>query len=187
MTNTANEGEELLKRVAEGEESAFRLLFYRWHPILSAHIFRITESWEITEEIVHDVFLKIWQTRETLFDVKNFRAYLMAISKNHALNALMKISREQIYLQQYQKDLPSLQIAEQAPDPYTLIDEAIDQLSPRQKEVYLLTRHKRLSYQQTASALGIGRETVKTHLENAVKNIRIFVSSRLSFLITLAF
>ncbi|WP_372490119.1 RNA polymerase sigma factor [Chitinophaga sedimenti] len=60
-------------------------MFHQWQPFLSTHIYRITESRELTEEIVQDAFLKIWQTRETLPDVRNFRSYLIVISKHQGI------------------------------------------------------------------------------------------------------
>lgn len=184
MTNTsAYDENELFPAVASGDEQAFRQLFTYWQPFLSDHIHRLTESPELTEEIVHDVFLKIWQSRETLEEVRSFKAYLLVMSRNHALNALQKKAREAVSLQQYEKDFSVLQQDDPKKYYYSLIDEAIDQLSPRQKEVYLLIRHQRMTYQQAAASLGIGRESVKSHLENAVKHISRFVKSRITLLV----
>ena len=55
---------------------------------------RIAESRPLTQEIVQDVFLKIWQTRDTLSEIQNFKGYLLVVSKNMAINALQKIARE---------------------------------------------------------------------------------------------
>lgn len=186
VTNQLSE-KELLFNVAAGDQDAFRRLFELWYPFLDTHIYRITRLKPLTQEIVQDVFLKIWNTRETLTGVRHFRSYLLVVSRNHALNALQKIAREYAQMQRW--------VAEQQPesgDPdaratcYSLIDEAIDQLSPRQKEIYLLHRHQRLTYHQVAAQLGIGRETVKYHLEKATEAISRYVNDRLSTAIMLA-
>ena len=96
----------LLKEVAGGSEQAFTTLFHRWQPFLATHIYRITESAVITEEIVQDVFLKIWQTRESLGEVQHFKAYLLVVSKNHALNTLQKIARDFARQQEYVQTQP---------------------------------------------------------------------------------
>lgn len=177
---------ELLAAIAAGNEAAFSDLFRHWQPFLAAHIFRVTESKHITEEIVQDVFLKIWQTRETLSEIQNFKGYLLVVSKNMAINALQKVAREFKNLDKYTKES---KIGEEEVDPsgyyYSLIDEAIDQLSSRQKEVYLLHRHQRLTYQQIADQLGIGKESVKTHIELAVKNISGYVKGKVAMLVIL--
>lgn len=176
---------ELLARVAAGEEAAFSRLFHEWQPFLSTHIFRITESRELTAEIVQDVFMKIWESREALSEVRNFKAYLLVISKNHALNAMRKVTREFERWVRYAKDTK----AEDNPDPqaayYSLIDEAISQLSERQRDIYILSRHERLSRMEIARRLGISPESVKTHLKLAIDNITRYVKGRLAAVIIL--
>lgn len=176
----------LFKLVAAGDQAAFSELFYEWHPFLASHIFRIIESKPVTEEIVQDVFLKIWETREKLSGILNFRGYLLTISKNMAINALQKKAREFRILEKYAKE--SSVVEEIDPDAayYSLIDEAIDYLSPRQKEIYLLHRHRRMTYQEIADHLGIGKESVKTHLQLAVSAISKGVNVKISMFIILA-
>lgn len=173
---------ELLLQVAAGNEAAFTRLFHHWHPFLATHIYRITESVPITEEIVQDVFLKIWEARKTLAEVRNFRSYLLVASKNHALNALQKIAREFRYKEKYWKENQAEPV--ENPDGmsvyYSLVDEAIDKLSSRQKEVYLLHYHGRFTCKEIAERLGIGRESVKTHLGLAVAAISKHVNLKLA-------
>ncbi len=176
----------LLQAVAAGNEQAFTQLFHQWQPFLATHIYRITESKELAEEIVQDVFLKIWQHRETLSAVQNFKAYLVVVSKNHALNVLKKISLELKNHKQWVKENTG---TEHLPDPrvpyYSLLDEAVNSLSARQKQVYQLHRQQRLTYEQIARQLGISRESVKTHIGLAVKNITAYVQGRLELYIAL--
>lgn len=172
--------QELLHRVAQGDEDAFRSLYYQFQPFLATHIFRITGSRELSEEIIQDVFLKIWQTRENLYDIRSFKAYLLVVSKNHALNALKKIAREFSLQSDFARQNKSTESEDHKSKYYSLLDEAIDNLSARQKEVYLLSRHERMTYQQIADKIGIGKESVKTHIELAIKNISEYVKKRLS-------
>lgn len=173
---------ELLQRTAEGDEAAFAQLYKHWQPAVSAFIFRISRSKEVTAEIVQDVFLKIWMTRETLAAVNNFKSYLFIISRNHAINAFKKHLRENKELNAWllikeqgeRSDAPDIRFSANS-----LIDEAIDKLSPRQKEIYLMHRHERLSYKEIAQKLGIGRESVKTHLQLAVKAITAFLKAHM--------
>lgn len=173
----------LLLKVAGGDESAFAHLFEQWHPMLAAYIYRVTRSREMAAEIVQDVFLKIWISRETLGSVNNFKAYLLIVSRNHAINALRKSMRELQQKKNWQKEnLPLPPGPEENPDAilYSVIDEAIDQLSSRQKEVFLLHRYQRLTYHRIAEKLGIGRESVKTHMELATKAITRYIRRRIT-------
>jgi RNA polymerase sigma-70 factor (ECF subfamily) len=178
---------DILKDIAAGSSKAFRALYSQWEPTLSSFIFQVTRSKIITAEIVQDVFLKIWMTRESLVEVKDFKAYLFVISKNRAINALKKSLADLERMKKYASEVPFNEQPEDDNDqiPFTLIDEAIDQLSPRQKEIFLLHRHERYSYREIAEQLGIGKESVKTHLSLAIKSIKNHIENKIALIILL--
>lgn len=186
LENVYNDNE-LLLLIAQGDEKAFVVFFKQWQPFLATHIFRITDSRELAEEIVQDVFLKIWITRETLTEVKNIKAYLVTVSRNHAINELNRIVRGWGKIQSLNESaLPDkyVEADENVPDiKYAFLDEAIDQLPPRQKQIYLLNRHERLSYNEIAGKLGLGRESVKRNLQLASRTITKIIKAKLTLLI----
>ena len=177
-----------LKDIAAGSSKAFRALYARWEPTLSSFIFQVTRSKVLTAEIVQDVFLKVWMTRESLIDVKDFKAYLFVISKNRAINALKKSLADLERMKKYASEVPfneQLEDDDNEQLTFTLIDEAIDQLSPRQKEIFLLHRHERYSYREISEKLGIGKESVKTHLSLAIKSIKNHIENKIALIILL--
>ena len=153
----------------------------QWHQLLAGYLFRITESRELTEDLVQEVFLKIWVARESLAEVRHFRPYLLAMSRNHAYDALKKQLKEQTLQRIWMRE--TAEDSRESEDPEickaALIDAAIDSLPPRRKEVYLLSRHERLTYQEIATRLGISRESVKTHIELAISGISRFIREHL--------
>lgn len=174
---------ELLLKVAEGNEIAFRQLFQQWHQLLAGYVLRITESRETTEEIVQDVFLKIWMTREVLGEIQDFKHYLLVVSRNQSFDVLKRQLKETKKKRNWERENQQLVPTDNAPDDYSsLIDEAIDNLPTRRKEVYLLSRHERLSYQEIADKLSISRESVKTHLKLASSSISTYIRSRMLIL-----
>lgn len=169
---------QLLLKVAAGDERAFRALFEKHHGLLASHILRITRWKELTEEIVQDVFLKIWMSRETLSEIQDLRAYLYIVSKNYALDSLKKVARERVTFSDadwafVEKSMVSVESED--PGPLGLIDEAIDRLPPQQKKVYLLSRRERKKYSEIAEQLGLSRETVKKYLQLATESISSYV------------
>ncbi len=174
-------------RISAGDEAAFTQLFNHWHQLLAGYVYRITESRELTEEIMQDVFLKIWITRETLSEIQNFKHYLIVVSRNQCFDVLKKQLKESVRKRDYEKDQKlSVAGASEQPDYSSLIDQAIENLPARRKEVYLLSRHERLSYQEVADKLGISKESVKTHLKLASQSITEFIRSRLFLVFLLA-
>lgn len=175
--------------VAGGSEIAFRNLYNKWQPVLSTFIFRISKSRDISAEIVQDVFLKIWNNRKGLTEIDNFKSYLFVACKNHALNALRKSMREIQLLVEIETDIENRTFHSNDDDNssyFILLDESIDKLSKRQKEIYLLHKHERLTYQQIADKLGIGKESVKTHLDLAIKSIYKSLKNRIAIFLILS-
>jgi RNA polymerase sigma-70 factor (ECF subfamily) len=181
--------QELLQRVSEGNELAFRQIFDNYHHLLGAHIFRLTDSMETAEEIVQDVFIKMWDNREELRDIRNLKAYLFVISRNQALNALKKSLREQKHYQKWQTEQQvSENLDNQEPvfnNHYHLLDLAINQLPPQQQKVYLMSRHERLKYAEIAMKMNISRETVKKYLQLAVGFISSYLRENTYLLVLL--
>ncbi|WP_031530168.1 RNA polymerase sigma factor [Dyadobacter crusticola] len=172
---------EVLRRVSEGDERAFASLFNHYHQRLGVHIFRITRSEELAAEVVQDVFLKIWLNKELLAEVQSFPVYLYVVSKNAALNCLKKVASESARTVDIDLHSEHFPIAETAEEDhrYLLIDEAIDLLPPQQKQVYLLSRHQRLSYAEIAGQMNISRETVKKYLQIATGSISSHIRNKL--------
>jgi RNA polymerase sigma-70 factor (family 1) len=179
--------QDLLARVALGDEPAFGALFRAHHQQLGTHIYRITDSVELAEEVVQDVFLKIWLNRATLTKVQNFKAYLFVVSKNHALNCLRKLAKERVGQVTIEENTLALQLADVS-DPdfyYSLLDKAINHLPPQQQKVYLLSRHNRLKYDEIANQMGLSRETVKKYLQASTLSITNFLHSNIDVPLTI--
>jgi RNA polymerase sigma-70 factor (family 1) len=166
---------ELLMAVAEGSEIAFRKLYLKYHHKLGAFIYRLTGSLETSEEIVQDVFLKIWNNRGHLSTIKSFKAYLFIVSKNQALNCLKKAVADRVKFLRvgnyYQELYKVGETAGEEIDKYALLDEAIEKLPEQQKKVFILSRHQRLTYNEIAKEMNLSPETVKKYLKIATASI----------------
>lgn len=149
-THSINDVKGLLVQVAEGNEQAFAQLFKLHYNQLGDFIYRITDSKHLTQEIVQDVFLKIWVNRSTLPAIGCFKAYLMVVARNHAYNCLKQIAREKSRQKQWTDTVLHQAVSGQhetmsgntAPDTGKLLEEAVELLPPQQKNVYLLSRQE---------------------------------------------
>lgn len=182
--------QEILLRISEGDEIAFTQLVNKFSDLLGSYIFKLTNSREQAEEIVQDVFLKIWMTRESLTEVKNFRVWLYVISKNQALNALRKVIQERIKQTEWRAGV-TISVLENTDDlkerQLGLIDQAIALLPPQQKMVYLLSRKKGLKHKEIAKEMNLSQETVKKYIQIAVKTITKYVEAHLEIGLILLF
>lgn len=172
----------LLAAIADGDQAAFRELFLHWHQLLAGYVLRITESRELAEEIVQDVFMKIWTIRETMTEVNNFKHFMLVVSRNKAFDLMRKQLKESASRRAWEKEyVPETHSADNEVEllRLSLVEQAIENLPPRRKEVYLLSRGERLTYQEIAARLDISRESVKTHLKLATLTVSGFVRSHL--------
>jgi RNA polymerase sigma-70 factor (ECF subfamily) len=182
---------ELLKRVAKGDETAFTRLFNNYRNKIYSIAFDFTESSAIAEEIVQDVFLKIWIRRDSLNSITHFSAYLFTITRNYMFTALKRIARRQNIESKAVEDAPLFDEDTEArllhKEYATILQEAIGRLPSQQREVYLLIKEKGYKREEAASALQLSPETVKTHLAQAMRNIRAYCIARLDVFMLVIF
>jgi len=166
----------LLSLLAQDSEYAFQLIFDRYRN----HIYKVSmiyvKSPIIAEEVVQDVFLKLWFQRKNLLNIRSLESWLFTLAKNLTLNCLKKIAHEWKVREKWIKDN---ELSENTTD-YKVIDaqyqlilrQAIDNLSPQQQQVYNLAKEQQLSYEAIGKQLSISPLTVKTHMARALAAIR---------------
>jgi RNA polymerase sigma-70 factor (family 1) len=175
-----NKEKDLLLQVASGDEKAFEELFYTHHNKLGSYVFGWTKSLQMAEEIVQDVFLKIWINRPALRSVEKFDSYLYILSRNHTFNALRQLAGEQAKQQEWARhfeDDPDFVADNIAEDYLPLIEQAIASLPKQQKKVFILKRRQGLKYEEIAGQLNISPETARKHMSAALRNITAFVKT----------
>lgn len=164
---------ELLRLLSEGDEKAFAELYTQYAPLVYRMVMKRVNSAELSNDITQDAFIKIWETRERLTDIRSFQAYLLTVSKNQSLDILRRASIDKqalaIVLNGYQlvsnrteEDLRTAEYME-------YLDKQLEQLSPQSREVFRLCRQEYKTYDEAAEILGISRNTVKKHLTKSMR------------------
>lgn len=174
---TYNE-KELIHLIANGNENAFRQLFYAYHNKLGSFVYRITESLSLTEDIVQDVFLKVWLNRAQLQKVQCMDAYIFTIARNHTFNCLKQLARERCNKSAWlANSLYTANAAESSgkTDIESIVEIGVAQLPPRQKKVYLLSRQHGLQQKEIARQMNISVETVKKHMVLALRFLKTYI------------
>jgi RNA polymerase sigma-70 factor (ECF subfamily) len=164
----------LLRQLAEGNESAFTELFHAYRDKLFSFILRICASPQQAEDIVQDVFMKIWAMRSELLGIRDFEPYLYRMSHNHTVNMLKRNARESI-LRSKIKTLSPFSLPEQEvqrKETEALIRHAIEGLPKQQKQVFILSREQGLNQKEISEKLEITVPTVKSHMTQALRALR---------------
>jgi RNA polymerase sigma-70 factor (ECF subfamily) len=167
---------ELLRQIAEGSETAFKTLFEKYRNKLYHYLHHITKSREVAEEIVMDVFLKLWLGREMVREIDQFDAFLFRVAQNKAIDFLRSVNRDHTLRHHVWEEMQAA--AERADsrvictDIETTIRQAVRHLSPQRQLVYQLSREDNLTHDQIASRLNLSRNTIKNHIVESVRFIR---------------
>ncbi|WP_158563221.1 RNA polymerase sigma-70 factor [Chitinophaga silvatica] len=179
-----------LQEVAAGNEKAFKILFEQYRGKLFNYISRFVKSETIAEELVLDVFMKIWIGRDLIAQVRNFDAFLFRIAHNKSIDFLRSAAGDK-RLQELLWD--KIDLADQigadtglmAQEYESKIRAAIALLPPQCKKVYTLSREEELSHDQIAQQLNISRATVNNHIVMAQRFIRNFLSKEIDLAIVI--
>jgi RNA polymerase sigma-70 factor (family 1) len=173
-------GNDLLLQVIQGDAIAFGQLFQAYKDKLYSFIYHLSGSATIAEDVLQDVFLKIWRDRSQLDGIDNFNAYLYKMAQNHAINVLRRQSREALLLNEVQRLAPEgVQGHEllSAKEVQAVLQQAVNNLPPQQKKVYQLGREQGMKYEEIAYELNITVSTVRNHMVQALKAVREFIAT----------
>lgn len=176
MPENSYHEKEILVKIAEGDQKAFGLLFQHYKAGIYTIAFRLTHSAAVSEEIVQDVFLKVWVKRSGLDQIENFRAYLFTIAQNTIYSAMRKLCKQKL-LSQDPATIVTLATPEEDTknrDYEQLLQEAVERLPAKQKRTYVLIKKEGLKREQAAVILHVSAETVKSNLEQAIRNIKAY-------------
>jgi len=172
----ATEQEKLLfQGVAEGKEDDFTTLFNLFLPKLHPFILRFTRSEQAAQEIIQETFIRVWLSRDKLWDIDNPGGWLYKVASNECYNYI----RKSVLTNKFSQTIAT------EPDPVNsthewldikdlkrLVNEAVEALPAQRKKIYLMSRNQAQTIPQIAANLQISPNTVKNSLVIALKNIR---------------
>lgn len=177
--SASNTDTDLFHRIARGDERAFEELFRRWDRRIYPFVLKMIRTPTLAEELTQEIFIKIWQHREKLNAVSNPEAYIFTIATRHTLDQIKRQLNESRMLEKFSA-LRSLSHNDTEEtlllrDRTALVQQAVDQLPPQQKAVYLLSRQEGLDYDAIGRQLNISPNTVRNHLVKALQSIRTYL------------
>ena len=178
---------ELLQQIAAGDQAAFRQVYGSFYKRLYQFALAIVKTRESAEEIVEDVFVRIWQQRENLPSIQNLRVYLYTATKNASLNYLSAMAKasvtepfDHIHVELAESTLTPEQILITA-EIHQKIQKAVEALPPRCKMIFKLVREDGLRYKEIAEVLNISVNTIDAQMAIAVKRITLAIEAEFGF------
>lgn len=168
-----------VQQLVLGDVSAFNRLYAHYHKQVHANILKLVHSPELSSELLQDVFVSLWQNRFKFESRESVGGWLFVVSYNKSLNSIRQKLKETV---EYVAEYPHLAImADSANDDeelnrqLALIDDAIEILPARKKEVFKLCRYEGRSKADVAALLGISQQSVSDYLKQSNKAIKMHV------------
>jgi len=169
--------------VQKGDHSSFASLFSKYHGKVYVFILKYIHSPELTKDLTQEVFIKIWENRSQLDEVRSFRAFLFTVARNHTFNTLKKmasVENAQSYLLTFFDHNREMVHDEYIYNEYMeQLNKVLESLPPRTRDVFRLCRQEGKSYEEAAEALGISRNAIKNHMVYSMKILGDFAEKDL--------
>ena len=166
----------ILSGVARGDERSFEMLYKMFSNRVCFLSRKYFLSDEEAEEVVQEVFLKVWKHRRQIDSEKSFPAYIKKITNNSLSNRLQRKVVERKFQQPLLAQQPvGLNATQQAVEFQELqqnLERSISSLPPKRKEIFRLSREKGLSSKEISAKLGISKRTVDDHLTKSLQFLR---------------
>lgn len=171
----------LLDQIRQDDEQAFGRLYARYHKPLLSFVQKIVRTKSDAEDLVQEVFMTLWNRRQTLDPQRNVGALIFVIARRAAVDYYRRAEREggtvraEIQETVESIDLSPQQLLEQN-ETRMLLDIAIARMSRRQREIFSLYYYDHLSPEQIAVHRGLSYENVRKQIYTAKKYLREIIT-----------
>lgn len=173
---TIDKTEELIRRLKNEEKSAVDELFSHYYPRLYLFSKSILKVENGIDDILQEVFVKIWLNRQKIDNAGTFNAYIYTITKNEVLNLIRSNLREhtfkdELFLQAVAQEYQSQNQIE-FDEIKTAIDKIVESLPEKRQQVFILSRTDGLSNKEIAQQLNISEKTVEDHITHSIRHLK---------------
>lgn len=177
---TVSDEKELLRKLRDGDENAFNQLYHSYARKLAGKLIYLLKSDELAQDVLQDVFLKIWSSREMIDAELSFSGLLHKMATNLSRNIVRKNLYDQSLRSSIDPD-PSynpMDDADNTSQAKALLDMALSKLTERQREIYILHKLDGRSYQEISEQLNISVSAINHHLQKANKQLKHILKSQ---------
>jgi len=168
--------EELIRQLKKNDKSALDVIFNYYYTKLYYFSIRILKFEDGIDDILQDVFLKIWLNRHKISNHETFNAFIFKVTRNALLNLIRSKLKDQAFKEQFSKRIIATEYITQQPYDYeeikTAIDKIIIKLPEKRQKVFLLSRSEGLSNKEIASRLNISEKTVEDHITHSIRFLK---------------
>ncbi|WP_270087117.1 RNA polymerase sigma factor [Sphingobacterium sp. SYP-B4668] len=175
MSNASEFNEqEILTLLKHGDKKAFEVIYSKYAHKIAIKLIQLLKSEELAQDVLQDVFLKLWENRASIDPALSFNAYIYKIAKNISLNKF----RSSLMDQRYRSSLVNNEFYNPIEenlfkkDCSNILEKALQFLTDRQRQVFVLHRIEGKSYKEISEELNISYSAINQHLQAANKHLK---------------
>jgi RNA polymerase sigma-70 factor (ECF subfamily) len=167
---------DLIALISEGNKIAFDAVYERYWESMYIYTIKVVKNREQTEDILQEVFISLWNRRKEMVRIECLSAYLFVSLRFQSLSYFKKIAKQGKLMEILAQGL--IENHYQSEDIYfakelsVILNQEIENLPSKMKEVFILSRNENLSYKEISDILKISDKTVKKQVSNALKVIK---------------
>ena len=174
---------ELLAMLKQSDADAYAEIYDRYSNDLFAYAVTLVKLKQLAEDIVHDVFIKLWDIRGKINIEKDFRGYLFRSCHNRSCDVNKAVAKNRMLLDElihyFQPAAdPDQELSKAARDYVDLLKEALDTLTPQRRRIYEMCKFEKKNYVTVARELHISPNTVKNHMVQILAALRAYFRER---------
>lgn len=167
------EDRELVLGLKKNETQAFDSLYWKYHQAIYRNALKLTKDEQVASDILQEVFCSLWEKRQTIDPEQSVSGWLFVLSFNQSVSFQRKKLRESITIEMEHNETDIE--GEVYQFKYTLMQKAVEQLSPQKQKVFTLCKLYGKTYEETAGILNISKHTVKEYLSGSMVSIKEFI------------
>ncbi|WP_316734509.1 RNA polymerase sigma factor [Pedobacter aquatilis] len=171
---------DLLSRLKQGDKLAYEKIYFAFSKELLVAAFKKTGDRVIAEELVQNIFISLWEKRETL-QIENLQAYLFGALKLSVINHIRSLVTENKYIEyqalSYTENSDDTNHSIALNDLSGIIEESINSLPSKTQEVFRLSRYQYQSVKDISNELNISEKAVEYHITRSIKRIKEYIKN----------
>lgn len=174
MSESMNKKQNFVETFYSGDENAFKAIFLNYFPRVKGFIAHLIKNEAVAEDLSQEIFVNLWELRESLPQIRSFDAYLYRMAKNAVLNHVKRNSYHERYISHEILKQEEFTIEEEvfAKEIELLVELTVSKMPEQRKRIYTMSRLEGLKNEEIAEKLNITKKTVENHLNAALKDIR---------------
>jgi RNA polymerase sigma-70 factor (family 1) len=187
LLNPEEQEKGLLLELLKGNEDAFEKIYHLYSSRLFARLMKLVKLESQAEEILQDVFLKLWESRRSIDPEKSFHSFLFKIAENKVYDFFRKAARDK------SMEIRLIALSAANPDNFdefksgdenlSILQKAIESLPPQRQQVFRLCKLEGKSYKEVSELLGISVSTISDHIVKGTKLLRDYFDNNNQYLI----